>query len=401
MNTFFEKVEKSKGVIFLTICITVQQVVMVVYQNANYNIIANTLLFAGYCMFSYNGNKAVKLTFGLLYVIICGVSEILTSYLFFTNSTYDSTEFVLGSIISKAFIIFILYLIRVIKNSKKIYSKLFSLAVFVIPLISIVLIYIAMNYPREADTLDELLIIILCIIGVTNVLLLAVFELVFREVELKNENKVFQQQLELKKEHNRELESLTNNARKLNHNIRNYFITIRELAQKNEIQKIDEYINDIFGSESFKSEISNCGHPAIDTIINVKNIEIENENIELNLNINIPSISMFSQSDISVLLGNLLDNAIEANKKVEVDKRYIKLNMSITETYLLINCSNAHDNNIKKNKNGLLSTIKDDKINHGYGLVSIKNICEKYDGRLNIDFDNHQFTARLMLLIKE
>lgn len=90
--------------------------------------------------------------------------------------------------------------------------------------------------------------------------------------------------------------------------------------------------------------------------------------------------------DICSLFYNLILNAVEANLKIE-DKRFIKLYIANIKNNVLIKIVNPIDENfnldiIKENK-----TTKEDKENHGFGLITINNIISKYNG--NIDYSIH------------
>lgn len=376
---------------------------MTFYQNATINMICVIVLLALFCIIRYKGSVLTKIGFTSIYLIISNVIELTLGYVFmsvdFNNLT--TMQMFWGSLISKILFFIVIYLIKTIKNNEKIDSSSYNVIVLIIPMFSMVISYFILNYPKESDIVSDLLMIILVILVVTNILLLIIYELIFREIKVKNEYSKFQQQFELRKEHNKEIEILADNTRRLNHNIKNYFIAIHDYATKGDYDKIQSYVSDVLNEQIINKEIANSGMTAIDSIINVKSIEIENLNINFKLKMDIPELSMFNESDLSVMLGCMLDNAIESNLSVDEDKRFINLNITFTETYLLIVCVNANNKKINVRKNGLISSTKVDKKNHGYGLKSIKNICEKYDGKMNIEFDETSFTTKCILIMNE
>ena len=102
---------------------------------------------------------------------------------------------------------------------------------------------------------------------------------------------------------------------------------------------------------------------------------------------------------MNVLLGNLMDNAIEANKKNQGQK-YIKLTIkgdSRNEKTWIIKIMNPYETAIKRSNNGEYITSKEDKRMHGYGLKSIKQIVEKHKGEIKIEDSENIFKVSIML----
>ena len=102
----------------------------------------------------------------------------------------------------------------------------------------------------------------------------------------------------------------------------------------------------------------------------------------------------FSSTDLSVLIGNALDNAIECAKKVE-GKKIIDLSISINGGQLIFAITNPIDKKIDVNK---LKTTKNDSINHGYGIFSMKRIAEKYNG--DVVFFSTEDTFKTIIYLK-
>ncbi len=98
--------------------------------------------------------------------------------------------------------------------------------------------------------------------------------------------------------------------------------------------------------------------------------------------------------DLSVILGNALDNAIEAVENLSEDQRSINLNIYFEMEYIVIKLNNMYNASII---NEDLSTTKEDTKNHGYGLGNIKFIVKKYDGILKINKENSEFKLNVAL----
>ena len=129
---------------------------------------------------------------------------------------------------------------------------------------------------------------------------------------------------------------------------------------------------------------------------------MEKSDIKLNLRIEIPQKLRFNDADICVILGNCLDNSIEAVCKLDdVSKREVNVDLVYRKKGLLIKISNPFSGDIKKDTNRNLVTTKADKENHGMGLCSVKNAVSKYNGAMNISTDNSMFKGTDITILRE
>ncbi len=101
---------------------------------------------------------------------------------------------------------------------------------------------------------------------------------------------------------------------------------------------------------------------------------------------------------MTVILGNLLDNALQAVLLV-TENRFIDFAIHYSKGMLLIKVTNPFKTPITKHENGVIVTSKADKKNHGYGLKSVNETVEKYNGTVDINPDNDIFTITVVLYI--
>ena len=105
----------------------------------------------------------------------------------------------------------------------------------------------------------------------------------------------------------------------------------------------------------------------------------------------------FRSADISILLGNILDNAIEASMQIEEEKRYIKYFMKYEVNTLIITVINAFNGDIIRNRDGKIITNKGDPWNHGIGLESVKKVADRYHGSVVIETKSENFKIKIIL----
>lgn len=166
-----------------------------------------------------------------------------------------------------------------------------------------------------------------------------------------------------------------------------------------EAQGVDkEYINEIKKSiKSFHTLIKTSSY-ALDTILTEKNMLCEGNNIKIFHSIDSDLNLPFKDFETYSLFSNLLDNAIESALKEDVSKRVIKLYIKNKGDFLFIKEIN-YTSQIIKFKDGLPLTNKEDTINHGYGVKSIKSIIDKYAGSVTFNLNNSYFEVTILVPI--
>lgn len=139
------------------------------------------------------------------------------------------------------------------------------------------------------------------------------------------------------------------------------------------------------------------GVPSIDIILTKKSRECQRHNIELTCMVDAKCLSFVEEIDIYSLFGNIIDNAIEASRKIEnKQRRVITLSVSHNNCFIMIHESNYFDGNINI-KNGIPQTSKGNTDYHGYGIKSIKSICEKYEGNLKINAEKGIYNLDILI----
>ena len=162
---------------------------------------------------------------------------------------------------------------------------------------------------------------------------------------------------------------------------------------ENAIRNIDEIIQNSNEGEV----ISHSGNKCVDALINVKYAMAREKGIQFELKIFIPEDLPINQCDIGVVLGNALDNAIEATEKCKESKRTISIIMGVKKEALVLVVKNPYENMLKKDKEGNLLSTKEEFHKHGYGITSIQRVAEKYHGDIIIEDEDGQFVLTIMM----
>ena len=218
----------------------------------------------------------------------------------------------------------------------------------------------------------------------------------------ENLNKNYQRELErksLEKQNEfyvRQLETMRqseNDIRTIRHDMRNHIIAMTSMADDGD--KVREYIaNFLESSDNFK-EYSKSGNIIIDSIVNYKSREAADKGIEISNKIAVPQKLNISDFDMSVILGNLLDNAVEAASKAKTEKR-IWTNIYFDKNSLYMHIENSFDGVVIM-EDKRYKTTHQNKSNHGLGLLSVAKTLEKYNGTMDLSHTKSLFTVKILV----
>ena len=221
----------------------------------------------------------------------------------------------------------------------------------IIPISSIIICCIAINIIQNSkNNLVNMMCMVIIIMTITSNILM--FKMFFKVIDTLSDNyekEMLLLEAEAKEQYYQELEKSSREVRKIKHDLKNMLLAICGKAKKqNEIsEEIYKIIKELDESDK-KIYTSNV---VINTIINHK----------------------ISQA---ILLGNILDNAIEACEKIKKKERWIKIDMLHNKNTLFIEVCNSKG----KELTNISKSSKSDAHNHGIGISSIKAITKKYDG---------------------
>lgn len=235
----------------------------------------------------------------------------------------------------------------------------------------------------------------ICTIAIINILLCIMFEFFAFETSTRQElRKNLDVISQMKYNEEKQYELSKENIALINqkcHDLK-YFIRNYGNNQTLNPQVIEEISQSI---EIFDSNIK-TGNNALDIIFTEKSLLCYKNNIRFTCIADGKLLSFMDDVDAYSLFGNLVDNAIEALKDEE-QKRVISLIIKGQGDFVSISIQNFFSKQLHF-ENGLPITTKKDKNYHGYGMQSIKMICEKYNGTLSINTNDNIFSVNILFL---
>lgn len=191
-----------------------------------------------------------------------------------------------------------------------------------------------------------------------------------------------------------EVESMYTKMRGWRHDYHNHIQAMQASMALGKYEEVNEYLRSLNHDLTNVDTTIKTGRVMVDAILNGKmNIAAQN-NIPVKAKANIPGNAAITDMDLCVIIGNLLDNAIEENKNLPKDDRFIRIYIGQKNTQLYLAFTNAAGK--KKEKNGgLFSSTKGSE--HGFGLARVKSVVHKYGGLFSADSEDGGFTAEILI----
>ena len=403
LDNLFSRRKFKKPIIFLVwiLYISLQVILSSSSLPAWNNILINYTLLICMCLILYNGKIAKILLAILIFCLLWMGVEIITGYILMMGLPERDIS-LFGSFISKLGMYICVQLLNICTKERDIY-KVHKLADWVnaviIPVCSIFIIHSLFTLSYDSETTDMVLALISSvIILVLNISSMKIYNKLGQDLIDIKEKMAYERQLDLCNQRVTEIENSFINFRNTSHDIKYHLLNIRQLANESHMNnEISTYIDKLLKNVMINVGISKSGNLAIDTLVDYKfNLALQ-KNIPFYVNIDPLDKLDFEYGDLCVIIGNILDNAIEASEKLPSKEAYIDLNIQHKKELLSISIKNKYKGKLTKNNRQFFATSKSDKELHGIGLRSVKRIVDKYNGEMLIDLPDNIFILKILL----
>lgn len=308
---------------------------------------------------------------------------------------YEGNFTLLCVVLSKlVWFIIIKITLLVVKRNKMIELNIQDwLEVFIVPVGSIwVLISIFITGTMDKHFWAFIAVFMLLLI---NIFTYYLYDMAKENMEKRSREVILEKQCAYYIRQSKESKEWWEELRKFQHNMKQHYILENVYLEKKDYDALKRYCDENLVFLNKKSCISNSGNIYIDSVINYEADLAEREGVEFIANVNVPQDAEINPEDISICLGNLLDNAIEAVKQLSEDK-IIRMWITADGNNLFINMQNQYKNKICKKGERYLTSKKDER-KHGLGLLIVRQIVEKYDGEIVIKDQNDTFDITLLM----
>lgn len=296
-------------------------------------------------------------------------------------------------------ILFCLFVIAIIKilmyfreeNSESLTEKEYLL-LSIIPLASLIIVYesVYMPYIPKIVSCICLILINMSYIVIYDRIAKKNYE-IHRFSVIEEQNHYYQERITNQQE-----------LARMRHDLKNILITIDSCIQKNDVQIAKEHLHALLETKAMcHDELTGC--VAVDAILNVKIQKIKEYGIKYNVNLQIPSdlnIKDNSILDVSAILGNLLDNAIEAVLRLRKDnERKIYIVVQYNDNKLIFNIQNT-SNKVSIDFTNILVRSEKGKERYGIGISSIKERVDRLKGYYDFNYQGGHYNALIVIPIE-
>ena len=372
-----------------------------------------TIVYFGVCFLlsmCYQGYITYKLVLTFIYASIGVIVETIVAFIFSIIELYwhfsFEDEYLIGIVLSNFLFLIIIGCMWIFlkEKLKKILQQTrwgifyWDLLFFVLILITIIFSYGISYSTIKQGMVHELFFFLLleCLLIIFDIVIFFIFKEMEHLQQEKMKAELLRQQN--KAQENFYKESIQKNLqlKKNVHDEKNFLLGIVGLLQS---FKIDIAINEI--NKKIEQLVSNTtdytGIIALDTVLTAKVEQAAQEGILLR-----PAIAFYGEIcinllDLVVLLGNALDNAIEAVIQItDTENKVVHLTMKLQDNFLLLEVRNPVNEKVVIQDNWI-TTSKKEKDLHGFGLGNMKLITEKYNGTMLLECDEKNFMLRILL----
>lgn len=218
------------------------------------------------------------------------------------------------------------------------------------------------------------------------------------ETEARIKELLFQQQLQYYEKQYQEIFKQQNETRIMRHELKNNFILLEALAEKGDIQGIQKAIQQMYHLKE-NHTFAHTGNMIVDAVLNYKISSASHDNIKFQLDLNIPTKLDINDVRFCGVLGNAIDNAMEACSHVSIDQRIVSIFMQVKKKNLFVEISNPYDGTILTDKKGRLLSRKKNRSNHGLGISVMEELLGNNLGSLEAVWDEKIFYLRILFYL--
>lgn len=213
--------------------------------------------------------------------------------------------------------------------------------------------------------------------------------------QLKSENLLQQETYDHLKSQYYGLKELYETNSRWAHDAKHEFLYIGSCLEENNVSGAYESLQSYLQKLRQIEKKVWSGFVFLDFLLNYKKIEMDKKNIDFVLDAGLQNITI-PEEDLVIMLGNLLDNAIEATQKCEVIERYIKLKICNLNNMLLLHIENS-SSEMPRLENGKFISSKQETGVHGLGIESVRRIVETYEGEIHFQYTEKYFQVKILI----
>lgn len=241
--------------------------------------------------------------------------------------------------------------------------------------------------------MDFVVLMLSAVLVALNVILYTMIYQVQSLLRNKYELSLIKERLESERSRIEEASAIWNNIRKLKHDLKNHFTVLAGKLDQENIVSCKKYISDLYATVDNMGDLIKSGNSVIDYLINTKLSNLGN--VQVLVSGYVGHYNDIEDVDLASILGNILDNAIEAQEKVMNEKRIELLFLQKNSNRIII-CKNTVADSILCNNKNLKSTKGNSEL-HGLGHQIVESTVKKYHGIVDYFEDGNMFGVQIII----
>ena len=218
---------------------------------------------------------------------------------------------------------------------------------------------------------------------------------VYQSIYWKNKNTILIQENQV---YNKQIEMMNqsmSNIKGLEHDMKNHVLMLQAMHNDQNAEEFHAYVNKLLDEMNGVHYFIDSGNFLVDSIVNLKLQALESEDVEIRLNVDIPMNLEIIPFNLTTIMGNLLDNAVNAVKQTIGEKRLV-LNIDYSKGSFILLLDNSYSRNLMIEK-GRFKSNKKNNVSHGIGLARVEKIVNQYDGTLQINYTQDVFSVAVII----
>ncbi len=401
-----EKEKRYLQIIALILGCTVLLTVLIPNQKGFIRILA-FLLAAFIFSFVYKQKFPIRILLSVIFIPLLTAADILSLVIICTlfslspNETLNEPFNILGIVMMFSVLLFFLFILR--HTKKFIITGKFDkrwISLYILPVASTFVLYMEYSIFCQFDpafTTKLAIFISNLLLMVSNYIIFTLADALFYQLESENRLQVAYQLIEQQSEQYRRLLKSSDDVKQYSHDMKNFVLGTLSDLENNKIESAKRsLINQLQSINDFSKYASSKS--VMNTILVYKSEEALKHGVDISYEIKINKNYSYDDIDLAIIIGNLIDNAVEACQKLnDTKKKEVSVFIEYVNSGLYISISNPVNENVNVEN---LMTTKKDKKNHGLGLISVKNIVNKYNGDIAFSCENLVFEVSIVLYSK-
>lgn len=255
---------------------------------------------------------------------------------------------------------------------------------FIFPILSIAMsfLFLRMSFVNRYSNIYNIAFMILSIL----MIIASIYIFIYYQILIKSNDKMNELQAEIRaseidKNYLEILQHQNDELHMLSHDTKNHFITLLNLDTK---EDVDKYISEVIGDKQQYNIIQRTNNKLLDLLLSKYNVLCKKTNVYLNIEVRTANLTYIPDADLSILINNLMDNALESAKNSS--EKIIDFSLRSVNNFDVLNISNSCDHEPPHRGQNLLTT-KDSKELHGFGTKIIKKYAKKVNAKYEWFYD--------------